>query len=147
MFRRLDKVNPFNMTTTLKVFKTPIRPNQRKLSAKIKTNETGCKLNDSLKPQFYTFKSCFVIKNPTLKDQETQNTTEWDCFFLQPNLTSLRGPVFPVTWISPKEPENSPTLTASIQPNRAWEDLQGKRAENPQIQVCRAFRSREDRRW
>ena len=45
---------------------------------------------------------------------------------LQPNRTSLDSP------------ENSCAATLPIQPHRAWEDLQRRMGETPQIQVCQA---------
>ena len=45
---------------------------------------------------------------------------------LEPDSTSLQGP------------ENSCATTLPIQPDRACEDLQGRRGETPQIQVCQA---------
>ena len=46
--------------------------------------------------------------------------------WLEPNRTSL------------ERPRNGCWPMATIQPDRAWEDLQRTMAENPQIQVCKA---------
>ena len=39
-----------------------------------------------------------------------------------------------------REPEKGCPLTVPIQPDRAWENLPRRMAENPQIQVCKACR-------
>jgi hypothetical protein len=48
---------------------------------------------------------------------------------LEPNRTSL------------ERPENSCAATLLIQPDRAWEDLQRRMGEIPQIQVCQTLAS------
>ena len=52
---------------------------------------------------------------------------------------SLSGPAEPglePDWTSHERPETSCAATLPIQPDRAWEDLQRKIGETPQVQVC-----------
>ncbi len=89
------------------------------------------KVEGKLNEEKYRDSWRFTFQHDNDPNHTTKATQEW----LRDNKTEL--------WLEPyrtslERPENGCPLMVPIQPDRSWEDLQRRMAENPPIQVCKA---------